>query len=259
MILAVDVGNTNIVLGCIEGEKIGRVYRVGTDPNRTSDEYAISLKQILELDGVNPRELEGAVLSSVAGSVTGTMKTAIALVTGKMPLVVGPGIKTGLDIRLDDPREIGADLVVGAVACLAMGNPPYIIIDMGTATTITVVDEKSRFLGGAIIPGLKVSMNALASGASALTDVALEAPKKVIGTNTINCMQSGAIYGSACMLDGMIDRMEEELGRKTTVVATGGLAPLVTSFCRHEIICDSELLLRGLMVIWEKNRRPGKA
>ena len=171
------------------------------------------------------------------------------------PLVVGAGIKTGLNICIDDPGQVGADLVVGAVGALAVAEAPIIVVDMGTATTVTVVDEGSRFLGGAILPGLQLSMEALSSGTSLLPRVSLDAPKKVISTNTIECMQSGAIFGSASMIDGMIERMEAELGKKCSVVATGGLAGVVAPFCRRDILLEPDLLLKGLSILWEKNRR----
>ncbi len=258
MILAVDVGNTHIVLGCIEKGEIGHLARMTTDWKKTEHEYAVAMREILAFGGVDTGGFEGAILSSVVGPVTGTMRRAIRLLTGCDSLIVGRGIRTGLDIRLDDPGQIGSDLVLGAVAALDQFRPPVILIDMGTATTISVLDEGGRFLGGAIVPGLGISMDALSSGTSLLPRVSLDPPGKCIGTNTVACMQSGAIFGTASMLDGMIQRIEEELGQEAVVLATGGLAPRVIPFCRRKIEYDGDLLLRGLWILWEKNRRGRK-
>ena len=256
MILALDVGNTNIVLGLIENGKISSVApRIATDTTRTDYEYAIAIENVLDFVGVDSTEAEGAIISSVVWPLTSVLQRAVQMLTGKNALVVGAGIKTGLNICIDDPGQVGADLVVGAVGALALAEAPLIIIDMGTATTVTVVDEGNRFLGGAILPGLRLSMNALASGTSLLPQVSLEAPDKCIATNTVTCMQSGAIFGSASMLDGMIERMESELGKKAMVIATGGLAGCVTPLCKREIRYEPDLLLQGLAVLWEKNRR----
>ena len=256
MILALDVGNTNIVLGLIENGKISSVApRIATDTTRTDYEYAVAIENVLDFVGVDATEAEGAIISSVVWPLTSVLQRAVQMLTGKNALVVGAGIKTGLNICIDDPGQVGADLVVGAVGALALAEAPLIIIDMGTATTVTVVDEGNRFLGGAILPGLRLSMNALASGTSLLPQVSLEAPDKCIATNTVTCMQSGAIFGSASKLDGLIERMESELGKKAMVIATGGLAGCVTPLCKREIRYEPDLLLQGLAVLWEKNRR----
>ena len=222
MILAIDTGNTNIVLGCIENRKIRAVARMATDVNKTDYEYAVGMKNVLAFAGFQPESFEGAILSNVVWPLTSTLCRAVKLLTGLDTLVVGKGLKTGLDIRLDDPGQIGADLVVGAVAALHLHRPPLIVIDMGTATTISAVDAQGRFAGGAIVPGLRLSMESLSGNTSQLPRVSLDAPAKCIGTNTVACMQSGAIYGSAALLDGMIERMETELGAPAAVIATGG-------------------------------------
>ena len=256
MILAIDVGNTNIVLGLIEDGRISSVSpRIASDVHKTDYEFAVAIENMLDFVGVDATEAEGAIISSVVWPLTSTLQSAVKMLTGKTALVVGAGLKTGLNICIDDPGEMGADLVVGAVGALSVAQTPLIVVDMGTATTVTVIDDGNRFLGGAILPGLRLSMEALSSGTSLLPRVSLDAPEKVISTNTVECMQSGAIFGSAAMIDGMIDRMEDELGKKTTIVATGGLAGSVTPFCRHEIIYEPDLLLKGLSVLWEKNRR----
>lgn len=253
MIFAVDIGNTHIVLGCMEGMDIKYMCRITTDRLRTENEYAISIKNQLDFAGIDPRGFDGAIISSVVPPLTRDVSKAITLVTGERPLVVGAGIKTGVNIMLDDPAETGSDLVVAAAAALKLYKPPVIIVDMGTATTITVLDEKGRFIGGAIVPGVKLSLEALTSRTSLLPKIPLDPPKCVIGSNTIECMKSGSVLGTASMLDGMIDRIEEELGSRTTVVATGGIANSIIPLCRHDIIRNDDLLLYGLAVTYEKN------
>ena len=254
MILAIDTGNTNVVLGCIENGEIVSVARLATDIHKTEYEYAIAMRDVLAFRGINVSEMEGAILSSVVWPLNTTLRRAVEMLIGKEPLVVGRGLKTGLDIRIDDPGQVGADLVVGAVAGLKIAPPPLILIDMGTATTVTAVDAAGRFVGGAIAPGLRLSMEALSEGTSQLPRVSLDAPAKCIGTNTVASMQSGAIFGSAAMIDGLVDRMEEELGSKATVIATGGLAGCVVACCRREIRYEPDLLLKGLAALWEKNQ-----
>ena len=255
MILAIDIGNTHVVLGSIEGKETRSLARLATDASRTGAEYAMFMRSALELSNVNIPAIEGTIISSVVPPVTPHVQEAVKLVTGKDALVVGSGIRTGLDIRIDNPAELGADLVVGAVAALALVPPPLIMIDMGTATTLFVVGEKNQFLGGAIVPGVALGLKALAGGTSQLGSVNVVPPKKVIGTNTEHCMQSGAVYGAAAMIDGMIDRMEAELGQKCSIISTGGLAGTVVPFCTHEIRNEPELLLQGLAILWEKNNK----
>lgn len=226
---------------------------MASDTLKTEHEYAVLMKQILELDNIDISTVEGGIISSVVPPLTGTLKKAIQRVTGHKPMVVGAGIKTGLNILIDNPAQLGSDLAVSAVAALNEYKPPIIAVDMGTATTIMVIDKNGSFLGGPIIPGVALSMNALASKTSQLPKVSIEAPKKVIGTNTIDSMKSGAVFGAASMLDGMIDRIEEEIGMSATVVATGGLSGSIVPYCKHEIICDDDLLLKGLAIIYEKN------
>jgi type III pantothenate kinase len=256
MLLAIDIGNSNIVIGCIDGRRIERQYRVETDAARTEDEYAAGIKQILALDGVSADVFDGAIISSVVPPLTGCMQAAVKKITGLDALVVGAGIKTGLNIRIDDPAQLGSDLVATAVAAVAYYELPVIIFDMGTATTIGLVDRGANFMGGAIFPGVALSMNALVSGTSQLPKVPIEAPDRCVSSNTIDCMKSGAIFGTASMMDGMIDRIEEELGAKTRVVATGGLSARVVPYCKHEITHDADLLLLGLAALYEKNVKP---
>lgn len=255
MILTVDVGNSNIVLGAVKDDEIVFEARLRTDSTKTSDEYCIDLKMILEVYNLRSEAIEGSIIASVVPQVLNSMQTAIKKLTGKAPLVVGPGLKTGLNIAIDNPAQTGADLVVGCVAALREHKAPMIIIDMGTATTMIVLDKNSAMIGGAIIPGVKISMDALTGRTALLPGLQLDQPKRAIGRNTIDCMRSGLMLGSACMIDGMIDRMEEELGYPTTVIATGGIAKFVLPMCRHEIIYDKDLLVKGLAALYRDNAK----
>ena len=183
------------------------------------------------------------------------MQTAIKKLTGKTSLVVGPGLKTGLNIQIENPGQTGADLVVGSVAALREHKAPLIVVDMGTATTMTVLDKNGALVGGSISPGVKVSMDALTERTALLPGLQLDQPRKAIGRNTIDCMRSGIMMGAACMIDGLIERMEEELGYPTTVVATGGIAKFVTPMCRRPIIYDKDLLVKGLAALYRDNKR----
>lgn len=255
MLLALDVGNTNIVIGFLDESGIRNIARLETDRDKTAHEYAISLRQVIEFSGIAPEDIDGAILSSVVPPINGALVAAVRMIAGIRPLVVGPGMKTGLNIALDNPATMGSDLVVGAAAALAMHAPPLIIIDMGTATTMTVIDREARILGGAIIPGVGISLEALASGTSQLPHISLDAPKKCISTDTIEAMRSGSVYGTAAMLDGMIGRMEDELGEPATVIATGGLGGVVIPYCQREITYEKNLLLNGLWALYQKNKR----
>ncbi len=251
MILAIDVGNTNIVLGVMENEKIVFSGRLSTNINETDEEYAMKIHSFLRLH--NLFDIEGAIISSVVPALVGTLKKAVKLITGVNALVVGPGIKTGLSIEIDDPATLGADLVVGAVAAKEKYPHPTIIFDLGTATTGTVINAKGACIGGMIAAGVKSSINALSTGTAQLPQISITAPTKVIGTNTVDCMKSGAVIGAAVMLDGFVDRFEKELGQKATVVVTGGLGKSIVKNCTHEMIIDENLLLDGLRIIYYKN------
>lgn len=254
MILAVDVGNTNIVLGCIEENEILFRERIYTNQLATDLEYAANLKTAMEMHDIRPEQISGAIISSVVPTMTGIFSAAIKKLIGVKPMVVGPGIKTGLSIVIDNPAQLGSDLVVDAVAGLNEYTAPMIIIDMGTATTLSVIDDKKRYLGGMIVTGMAVATDALIARTAQLPKFAFEKPHKVIGTNTVDCLKSGLMYSNACALDGMCDRIEEELGQKCTVIATGGLASTVVPLCRRDIILDDDLLLKGLNVIYNKNK-----
>lgn len=253
MILAVDIGNTNIVIGCIEQEKVYFVERVSTDSSKTELEYVVAFKTLLELHRIKIEEITGCIIASVVPPLINIVKTAMEKLLQISPLIVGPGVKTGLNVLMDNPAQVGADLIVNAVAGLRYYGAPIIIIDMGTATTISVVDNKKNYIGGMILPGVKVSLESLVNRTSQLPRISLEAPKKVIGKNTIDCMKGGIIMGQAASMDGLIERITEELGYSAQVVATGGLAGCIIPYCKKEVICDNELTLKGLGIIYHKN------
>lgn len=253
MILAVDIGNSNIVLGCFDENEILFEDRLSTDREATVLEYAVIIKTSLEMHKLEYEQITGAIISSVVPSVTENVQQAVFRLTGQQAMVVGPGVKTGLNILLDDPKQLGSDRVADAVGAIGEYPCPLIIVDMGTATTISVIDRNKNFLGGMIIPGLQVSLDSLANRTSQLPHISLDAPKKVIGTNTVDCMKSGIIYSTAGSIDGAIDRIEQELGESCTVVSTGGHARKIIPHCHHEILIDPYLLLKGLMAIYEKN------
>ena len=254
MILAIDIGNTNIVVGCIDKEKIYFIERLSTVRTKTELEYAIDLKTVLDIYHIRRTDIEGCIISSVVPQITNVAKLAAEKILKKEVLVLGPGVKTGLNIMLDNPGEMGADRVADAVAALTYYPVPLVIVDMGTATTVSVVDEKRRYLGGMILPGVRVSLDALTSRASQLSGISIEEPKKFIGKNTVDCMKSGILYGNAAAVDGIIDRIEEELGKKVTAIATGGMSGKIIPHCKRKIIQDEDLLLKGLLIIYEKNK-----
>lgn len=253
MILAIDIGNTNIVIGCIDNEKTLFVERLSTDATKTELEYAISFKNVLELYHINPEELSGSIISSVVPPITNIVRDSVVKITGKKVMIIGPGIKTGLNILMDNPAQLGSDLVANAVAGIHEYPVPLIIIDMGTATTISVIDKNKNYIGGMIMPGIRVSSDTLTQRTSQLPKISLEAPKKLIGTNTIDCMKSGIVHGNAACIDGMVSRIQKNLGQKATVIATGGLAKTIIPLCDAEIILDDALLLKGLNYIYLKN------
>ena len=253
-ILAIDMGNTSIVIGCVDDDKVIFEERLSTDLSKTELEYAVDLKTVLDIYHIKRTDIEGCIISSVVPQITGIAKLAAEKILKKEVMVLGPGVKTGLNIVMDNPGQLGADLVADAVAGLASYPVPLVVIDMGTATTISVVNSKKQYIGGMIMPGVGISLDALTARASQLSGISIDAPRHIIGKNTIECMKSGVLYSNAAALDGIIDRIEEELGEKTTVIATGGLAKKIVPHCRKEIILDEELLLKGLMLIYRKNK-----
>lgn len=255
MILAIDMGNSNIVIGGIDDERTYFVERVTTNKGKTDLEYAVNIKDIMEIHNLPLSDIEGAIVSSVVPPLTDVILSAVKKITGKSPMLVGSGMKTGLNIVMDNPKTVGSDLIVDAVAALKEYPAPIIIIDMGTATTVSVIDQAGNYTGGIIFPGLRVSLDSLSSQAAQLPFIGLNRPGKIIGKNTIDCMKSGILYGNAAMIDGVIDRMEAELKSQASLVATGGLAPDVLPLCRHKINYDDALLLKGLLILYEKNRQ----
>lgn len=254
MILAIDMGNTNIVIGGIDTTRTYFVERITTNHIKTGLEYAINIKNILEIHKVDKSQVEGAIMSSVVPPLNATLSSAVKKIFGFHPKLVGSGMKTGLNILMDNPKTVGSDMIVDAVAAIREHSCPIIIIDMGTATTLSVVDKNGSYIGGVILPGLRLSLDTLSSKTAQLPSISLDIPAKVIGKNTIDCMRSGIMYGNASMIDGIIDRMEEELGQPATLVATGGLSRFVVPLCRHKIIYDDALLLKGLLILYEKNK-----
>lgn len=252
MVLAIDIGNTNIVIGCCNGKNVLFMERLTTNHTATELEYSIFFKTILDIYGIDKNKISGSIISSVVPSVTDTVKSAVKKICGLDSMIIGPGIKTGLSIKTDNPAQLGSDLVVDAVAGIHEYGAPIIIFDMGTATTISVINESKEYLGTIIMPGMMISLNAMVSGTSQLPKISLDKPKKLIGTNTVECMKSGILYGTASSMDGMIDRIRDEIG-EATVVATGGLAGSVVPLCRNKVILDDELLIKGLMIIYNKN------
>ena len=251
MILAVDVGNTNTVLGILDGDNMMFSGRIATKTDETEDDCAVRLYSFLQINSVG--KIDGAIISSVVPVLNRTLLKAIKKVTGVDALVVGPGIKTGLNIRIDNPAELGADLVVGAVASIAKYPCPQIIFDLGTATTASVIDKNKTYIGGAVLCGVKTAINAISSGTAQLPQVDISAPDKAICSNTIDCMRSGAVFGNAALIDGLVSRFEDELGEKAAVVITGGLGKTISQHCKADVIYDENLLIDGLRIIYEKN------
>lgn len=254
MILAIDIGNTSIALGGFEGDELCFVARLATDSTKTEDEYASKILNILNLHGVRRENVDGAIISSVVPPLNAIMKNAIDLIYGIEPLMVCPGIKTGIGILCDSPSSVGADLICSCVAANTLYSSPSLIIDIGTATKMIVTNKNGAFIGVSIIPGVMMGLNALADGTAQLPKVSLEAPANVIGKNTVDCMKSGIVYGNASLIDGMIDRINKEVGEELPVLVTGGYAPAIAPHCNHEMLIDKHLVLKGLNIIYHKNK-----
>lgn len=254
MLLAVDIGNTNITLGAFEGDELKFTSRLATDSSRTEDQYAVEMKIVLELYGINPSQIHGAIIGSVVPHITRYIANGIKRLFGFEPLILGPGVKTGLNIMIDNPAQLGADLVAVSVAAKAKFPLPNVVCDLGTASTISVLDAKGNMLGGIIYPGVRTSLNALVSNTAQLPQVSFDTPSRVVGKNTIECMQSGLIFGAAAQLDGLLMRIERELGEKVTAIATGGFSQSIVQNCEREFVFAENLVLEGLKIIWDKNR-----
>ncbi|MDD3164987.1 MAG: type III pantothenate kinase [Oscillospiraceae bacterium] len=256
MLLAIDIGNSNIVLGGIDGADILFEARLSTDHIKTSDEYAVEIRNLLILNEIDIAGIQDSIISSVVPPVFNAVSTAVVKLTRKQPIVICPGCKTGLNILMDNPSTVGSDLIVDAVAAFHDYPTPLVVIDMGTATTISVVGKGNTYLGGCIMPGVRVSLGALSSTAAQLPGINLAKPQKVIGKNTVDCMRSGIMYGHAAMIDGMVERIEDALGQPLqSVVATGGIAPFIVPLCHRDILIDKNLLLKGLSIIYQNEKR----
>ncbi|MGN1051546.1 MAG: type III pantothenate kinase [Acutalibacteraceae bacterium] len=253
MLLVADVGNTNIKFGVYKDKDLICTSRLATNQNKTQDEYAIQLVNIFKLYGLCPEDFEGYAISSVVPTVTSNLANALSMIIGKKSLIIGPGIKTGLNIRIDDPTTLGSDIVASGIALSEDYELPGVVISMGTATAIFVVDKDKNYIGGSIAPGVMISLNALTNSGALLPDISLEKPKKAISTDTVDSIRSGVVLGNASMIDGMLDIFTKEHGEFKTVVATGGIAPYIVKNCRHKIIVRDDLILEGLRLLFYKN------
>lgn len=254
MLLAIDIGNTNVTLGAYDDTALAFTARLATDGRMTADQYAIEIKNVLSLHGLEYQNIEDCVIASVVPTVGNAISRAVSMLCDIVPLELGPGIKTGLNIKIDNPAQLGADLVAGAVGAISEYTLPCIVIDMGTATTISVINSKGQFLGGAIAAGVRLTLKALSENTSQLPSINISAPNSVIGTNTVDCMRSGLVFGAAAMIDGLIEKMTLELDEIPTIVATGGLSKEIIAHCKSDIIYNENLLLDGLREIYERNK-----
>ena len=254
MLLVADVGNTNIALGIYQETKLVAHWLLETRRERTADEYALWCKLLLEAEHIQAKELHGAIIASVVPPLTPVIEQALSKVLGKAPMIIGPGIKTGMPILYENPREVGADRIVNSVAAYDRFKQATIIVDLGTAIIFDAISSKGEYLGGAIAPGVQISMEALFLRASKLPRVEIQAPAKVIGRTTITSMQSGILYGYAGMIDGLVERMTHEMNTRCEIIATGHLASLLASTSKTIKHVDELLTLEGLRLIYEKNK-----
>lgn len=254
MLLTIDAGNSEIALGGFEDHEVAFVARLTTNTRQTEDEYSMKIDGVLRLHGIGKAAISGAIISSVVPQLNRVLKNAVRKLFAVEPLLVGPGVKTGLAIRCDNPASVGADLICACVAALSEYGAPCLIVDIGTATKMMVVDEHGAFIGVSIMPGVLMGLNALATGTAQLPNIDLGAPHGVIAKNTIDCMRSGVMFGHASMIDGMIDRIHAEMGEELPVYVTGGLASIVLPHCKHSMVADELLVLKGLYQIYQKNK-----
>lgn len=256
MLLAIDVGNSTTSVGLFDREKNLRFLAyLDTDSRKTADQISIDLMNLFTLYHYNYQDVTGAIFCSVVPPLNFMMSKALTRLLGKPPMMVGPGVRTGLNLRMENQVQVGADIVADAVAALERFEPPIITIDMGTATTIGVIDAQRNYVGGMLLPGVNVSLEALSRRAAQLPAISLQHPKAVIGKNTEDCMRAGIVYGTAGMLDGIIERIRGEFGgREISVVATGGNAPVIVKYCKTSIVYDKFLLMNGLWAIYQKNK-----
>ena len=253
MILSIDIGNSNINIGAYCNGGLLFLTHIVSEAGKTEVEYAVLLHHILHLHRLSEQNLKGAVISSVVPQLSPVLKAAVQLTSPVPVMQIGPGVKTGLNIRIDNPAQLGADFVAAAVGAFEKYPLPVIIVDFGTATKISNVDRSRSCIGGSIMPGVRVSLDALSNRAAQLPHISLEPPAPVIGTNTIDCMKSGVLLGNASMIDGMIERYEEKAGPAASIVATGESVDAVAPFCRHKLLVDKTLRLDGLYAVWKKN------
>lgn len=254
MILAIDIGNTNICIGGLEGDRIRFAFRMVTRPHCTPDEYTAELRFLLRRFQFEKAACTGAILCSVVPALSGSLAEAVRRLTGFEPLRVAHTLDTGLTFAIDAPERLGQDRIADAAGAAALYSLPCMTVDLGTASTYNVISADRRFLGGFIVPGVQTSLRAISAGTAQLPPIAPEAPARLIGKNTEECLNSGAVYGTAAMLEGLADRVEAELGAPLTVVATGGLARGIIPCCRRDILFDGDLLFKGLAVLYRRNR-----
>ena len=254
MILCFDIGNTNITIGAYSHDTPLFIARIATDLHKMQDEYAVLLRSIISVNGLVIGDITGAIISSVVPGVTGNIREAIKKLNDVTVLTVGPGIKTGLDIKIDDPSTLGGDLVCVAVAALEKYKvKPAVVVDLGTATKIVAIDRSGSLIGGSFLPGMKIAMDALSTRTALLPHVGLETPSRLIGSNTIDSMRSGIMYGTASMVDGMIVKYKRELGDDLTAIMTGGLSKEIAPLCEEQLIYDDNLIMDGLRALYQKN------
>lgn len=256
MLLAIDVGNSNTTLGLYDREdELVFIATLNTNIDKTADQISIDYLNLFQLYRQNIQDVTGVIISSVVPPLNFMLGKAMVQLFGKPPMVVGPGVKTGLNLKMDMQTQVGADLVAGAVSALEKFKPPMVIVDMGTATTIGVISEGHVYEGGLMLPGVNVSLEALSNQAAQLPMISLQKPKTLIGKNTVDCMQSGIVYGTAGMIDGILDRIVAQFpGKSLSVVATGRNAPVIVQYCRHKIVYDKYLIMDGLLTIYRKNK-----
>lgn len=254
MILTIDIGNTNIILGGFDEDTLCFSSRISTDINKTEDEYAACIKSVLSLYGVDPSDINGAIISSVVPPLNDAIKKAISFLFSVEALVVGPGVKSGINIHCDTPSSVGSDIICACVAVKKLYSLPALIVDMGTATKISLLDKNGTFVGVSIAPGVTMGLNALSEDTAQLPKISLSDPSAVIAKNTVDSMKSGVVFGHASMIDGMIERINEELGDEPSVYATGGLAHDIMKHCKHSFTLDEHLVLKGLNIIYGKNK-----
>lgn len=252
MILAIDMGNSNIKIGCVD-ENICFEERLLTDVNKTSMEYAILIMDLLLIKKVRVQDIEGAILSSVVPPLTAVLMSAVKKIIGKTPMLVNSEMDMGIGINMDNAKNVGADILVGHVAAVERFGAPVIVVNMGTATTITYTDENRIYQGGVILPGVRISLETLSSRTAQLPAIGLERPESVIGKNTVDSMRAGILYGNAGAVDGIVSRIEAEIGRSCKVVGTGGMARFVLPLCSHENTLCPDLLMDGLYLLYRRN------